>query len=83
MDRRKVVVKVNIDGAKFWHLNGQRHRCDGPAIEDFKGNRVWYCNGNIHRADGPAILHVDGYKSWHLFGEYLTEGQFTARTNDG
>ena len=33
------------DGNKEWHLNGEHHRTDGPAIERKDGYKAWYLNG--------------------------------------
>ena len=38
-------VKVTDAGSKFWYLNGQYHREDGPAIEFADGNKEWHLNG--------------------------------------
>jgi hypothetical protein len=38
-------VRVYADGRKYWFLNGQRHREDGPAIERSNGYKAWYLNG--------------------------------------
>ena len=45
MDFKEYTVKVYEDGAKFWYLNGQLHREDGPAIEYADGDKIWYING--------------------------------------
>jgi hypothetical protein len=59
-------LHINADGDKFWYLNDQRHRTDGPAVEYADGGKSWYLNGNCHRTDGPAIEHTNGDKSWYL-----------------
>ena len=51
---------------KEWHLKGEPHREDGPAIEYADGHKEWYINGKLHREDGPAIEWADGDKSWYL-----------------
>ena len=38
-------VRVYNDGDKFWFLNGQQHREDGPADEGACGGKSWYLNG--------------------------------------
>ena len=38
-------VKVHSNGSKYWYLNGQYHREDGPAIEGSNGDKYWYLNG--------------------------------------
>jgi hypothetical protein len=37
-------VKVCFSG-KFWYLNGELHREDGPAAEYSDGKKYWYLNG--------------------------------------
>ena len=44
-------VKVYDDGSKYWFLNGQLHREDGPAIETNYGTKQWFLNGQRHRED--------------------------------
>ena len=39
----KVVVYAN--GTKWWYLNDQLHREDGPAVEGVSGGKQWYLNG--------------------------------------
>ena len=38
-------VKVYPNGSKFWWLNEELHREDGPAIEWLDGTKEWYLNG--------------------------------------
>ena len=64
------IVKVDDDGSKYWYLNDQRHREDGPAEEYPNGTKKWFLNGKLHREDGPAIeWGVGGCKEWYLNGE--------------
>jgi hypothetical protein len=37
-------VRVYEDGDRFWYLNGNLHREDGPAVEYADGDRSWYLN---------------------------------------
>ena len=66
-------VKVCADGEKYWYLNGELHREDGPAIEWANGYKAWFLNGERHRVDGPAIVYADGGKEWWLNGILVTE----------
>jgi len=59
-------VRVYADGTKWWHLNGKRHREDGPAIEKADGTKWWYLNDKLHREDGPAIEYASGGEKWYL-----------------
>ena len=61
-------VKVFEDRTE-WHLNGQRHRTDGPAAEYSNGVKAWYLNGKLHRTDGPAVECNNGYKEWWINGK--------------
>jgi hypothetical protein len=74
-------VKVNTNGTKFWYLNDDLHREDGPAIEWSNGDKAWYLNDELHREDGPALEYSDGDKYWWLDGKELTEQQHKAATS--
>ena len=74
----KVVVYPN--GDKFWSLNDQLHREDGPAVEYANGTKHWYLNGELHREDGPAIEWADGGKQWRLNGKAMSEQEFLSQT---
>lgn len=73
-------MKERKDGTKFWYLNGELHREDGPAIEHPDGIRKWYLNGKLHREDGPAIERLDGSKEWYLNGKRHREEVEGAKT---
>ena len=66
-------VKVSASGNKYWYLNDERHREDGPAVEWASGNKEWWLNGKRHREDGPAIEWANGDKEWWLNDEEVTE----------
>ena len=40
-------VRVYDDGSKFWYLNDQLHREDGPACEEADGTKWWYLKGKF------------------------------------
>jgi hypothetical protein len=44
-DYIKYEVEVYTNGDKFWHLNGLRHRLDGPAVVWISGSKAWFLNG--------------------------------------
>ena len=44
----KQVFCVNEFGDKYWCLNGQLHRENGPAVEYANGTKVWYLNGRCY-----------------------------------
>jgi len=53
-------VEVYDNGNKFWYLNGEFHREDGPAIEYANGNKYWYLNGKRHtEAEFNAKMNPD------------------------
>ena len=45
-DYLKYEVRVTQEGTKFWYLNGELHREDGPAVEYEDGTKKWYLNGD-------------------------------------
>ena len=38
-------IEFYSDGTKYWYLNGNLHREDGPAIERSNGTKEWWLNG--------------------------------------
>lgn len=38
-----------LNGYNEWYKNGELHRLDGPAIENYDGPKKWYLNGKLHR----------------------------------
>ena len=74
----KPTCKTNGNGDKFWYLNNERHRTDGPAVEYADGTKVWFLNNKRHRTDGPAVELADGTKHWWLNGKQVAmEDVFT------
>jgi hypothetical protein len=67
-DYKTYEVRVYADDTKSWRLNGERHREDGPAVENADGSKQWFLNDQRHREDGPAVENADGTKSWWLNG---------------
>ena len=62
---------VDAAGTQEWHVNGQRHRLDGPAVISAVG-RQWWVNGQRHRLDGPALIWANGYQEWCVRGQNIT-----------
>jgi hypothetical protein len=62
-------LHVSSSNSKFWYLNGQRHRDDGPAIIYFSGRKEWYQHGLRHREDGPAVEGPGQLKEWWINGK--------------
>jgi len=82
MNHKTYKVKVFTNGDKYWYLNGELHREDGPAIEYADGSKFWYLNDKRHREDGPAIEWANGTKHWFLNGKYHREdGPAVERAN--
>ena len=73
-------VRVYPNGSKFWCLNGQLHREDGPAVEGADA-KYWWLNGKLHREDGPAYESANGSKSWYLNDEEVTEEEHKRMTS--
>ena len=67
--KMKSELIISSDGTKSWWLNGEYHREDGPAVEEFDGTKSWWLNGKLHREDGPALKYLDGSKYWYLNGK--------------
>ena len=69
-------VRVFKNGSKYWYLNSNYHREDGPAMEYANGAKHWYLNGELHREDGPALEYTDGEKRWYLNDIDYTEPEY-------
>jgi len=47
------IVSTKIwKGNKFWMLNGDYHREDGPAIEWTDGDESWFILGKLYTKEG-------------------------------
>ena len=68
--------RISDSGHKYWYLNGERHRTDGPAIEFADGDKWWYLNGKLHRTDGPAFEWANGDKYWYINDIQYSEEEF-------
>lgn len=69
-------------GTKYWYLNGNYHRLDGPAMEGWNGTKVWFFEGKRHRIDGPAIEYSDGAKEYWINDEQVSEKQHKKYINN-
>ena len=67
----KPICRVTKHGIKYWHLNNQLHREDGPAAHYANGTKEWWINGKRHRENGPAIEWAYGYKEWWYNGKHI------------
>lgn len=45
-------------GGKYWYLNGEYHRLNGPAAELWNGEKEWYINGK-QISEEQHKLYVD------------------------
>ena len=75
--------KIVKCGGKYWYLNENLHREDGPAVEYVNGTKFWYLNGKRHREDGPAVEYADGGKEWYLNGNLHREDGPAAEFSNG
>lgn len=51
------------DGAKYFHLNDNLHREDGPAVEFPDGYKEWWLEGVCYEEDEQIYLIVlENYK---------------------
>jgi len=66
-----LICKIDEYGHKWWFVNKQLHREDGPAVEYSDGYKVWYFNDQRHRIDGPAVEYPNGNKYWYYHGKYI------------
>ena len=58
------------NGDKYWFLNSNYHREDGPAVEYADGTKEWWMYGKRHRdTDLPAIVEINGCKKWYKEGK--------------
>ena len=73
----------HIEGSKYWYLNGQLHRVDGPAVERPNGSEEWWLNDRRHRENGPAVIEATGTTSWYLDGKLHREDGPAVEYADG
>jgi hypothetical protein len=64
---------IYADGSQEWHVDGQLHRLDGPAVIHAHGSQRWHVDGQLHRLDGPAVIDADGSQEWWLHGKNMTD----------
>jgi hypothetical protein len=76
-------VKVTEKHTKWYNLEGQLHREDGPAIERVDGYKAYYINGKLHREDGPAVEWENGDKSYYINGKLHREDGPALENADG
>ena len=75
-NKNKSICKTYSNGTKYWYLNGELHREDGPAIEWPNQSKAWYLNGKLHREAGPAVEISNGTKYWYLNDKKYTEEEY-------
>jgi hypothetical protein len=76
LHRRNGPAIETANGDKYFYINGERHREDGPAIERSMFNwfyKEWHINGKLHRKNGPAVESANGYKEWWINGKRLSD----------
>ena len=53
-------LSIDEAGSKFWYLNGEQHREDGPAVEYANGYKGWYLHGK-HCTEEEFILKTSKF----------------------
>jgi hypothetical protein len=70
-----------------WHLNGERHCDNGPAVIFILGDQLynaWYQHGELHNWDDYATAHRDGRQvsgTCYLYGVELQEHEHMTLTD--
>jgi hypothetical protein len=59
----KSECKISTNGDKYWYLNGNCHRVDGPAIEYANGETRYSINGK----------HISQLDNKHIYGKEKLE----------
>jgi len=68
---------------KYWYLDGELHRLDGPAVERTDGYKAWYCQNKNHRLNGPAVMRTNGDNSWWVNGiQYIGGSKYKKAVKD-
>ena len=60
--------ELREDGSRYWKVDGEFHRIDGPAVIYPDGSEYWIQHDEYHRIDGPAQVLADGSKVWFQKG---------------
>lgn len=68
-----VRIFIQFDGNKYWYLDHQHHRSNGPAIQWADGCLHWYWYGQRHRVSGPSIITASGRQMWFWYGQRVTD----------
>ena len=58
---------VDLSTARYYLLDGELHREDGPAVLSKNGDRYWYSRNRLHREGGPAVEFANGDKCWYYY----------------
>ena len=69
-------LSIDLSGTKRWHINGELHKVDEPAVVYTNGTKMWFQHGILHRENGPAVERLNGSNSWYLFNRFYTEKEF-------
>ena len=67
MTTHEPICKTDAHGNKYWYLNGNLHRTDGPALELINGDKHWYLNGKYVSMEDV----LTGTKVWYLNNELV------------
>jgi len=75
-------LNEDVNG-KYWYLNGEFHREDGPAVEWANGDKAWYFKNKNHRLNGPAVMRANGVKAWWVDGiQYIGSSKYKKAVKD-
>jgi len=61
------ICEVDEYGTKYWYLNGELHREDGPAAEYADGSKYWYVNDEkieVPNNDNDIFLRMINLKAF-------------------
>lgn len=70
---------IDVDGNKYWFVNGVPHREDGPATVMSNGTEFWYDRGKLHRVDGPAVTYKDGFALLYIKSKKVMPKEYQHR----
>jgi len=80
---QEYIVKVDVNGNKYWYQNGKLHREDGPACEYANGDKEWHQKGELHRLDGAACEYINEHREWWQKGKLHREDGPAVESADG
>lgn len=58
----KKEIDFYANGDKYWTLNGDCHRKDGPAVQFSSGEEYWFLNGKEYPCEKEYWEAMEEYK---------------------